>query len=78
MFSYSQNYFISKELEEIIKKDDFVKSLAEKLMLGIQESNYELSRIEAHIKTTVETMKSFSLDKAFHLKNYLSEAYSLK
>ena len=78
MFSYSQNYFISNELEEIIKQDDFVKSLAEKLMLGIQESNYELSRIDAHIKTTIETMKSFSLEKAFNLNNYLSETYSLK
>lgn len=78
MFSYSQNYFISKQLEQIIKEDEFVKQLAEKLILGIEESNYKLSRMEAHIKATVETMKSFSLEKAFDLKNYLAKDFSLK
>lgn len=77
MFSYSQNYFISKELETIIKNDNFVRELAGRMMLGLQKSDTEFSRLQAHIRTTLETMKNYSLDKATQLENYLSKEYAV-
>lgn len=80
--NYKDSLPTKEMLQEIILKicvkEIYEHRIAAKLMLGIQESNYELSRIDAHIKITIETMKSFSLEKAFHLNNYLSETYSLK
>ena len=46
-------------------------------MLGLQESDTEFSRLQAHIRTTLETMKNYSLDKATQLENYLSKEYAV-
>lgn len=68
MFAYSENIFISKNIQSDLKKDYKVKQISKFLTLNV----------DAPVGVAInEASSQFNLSKAFELENYLAERYAL-